>query len=286
MPSRHFLRVPRLAIVGAEWNLMQSLIRAERGGHNGSLCVSNTKKGLPPWVVAYICHTGKTLRVSSCEKQGETPIRPHIYPMLRSVRVKLEPFRALDYQPSRRYMIGRAARVSSRRIRLAHRTFITASSLTPAPLQNSRQPVTGCTLTARSLVTMSSASTIYDFKPLDSTCALVPRLSHLHPGLFAHRANQFCLTTNRARQPRPPLGLQGQGRPDRQHRLQVRLHPAVRRPREAVQVAQGEARRRLCHPRLPLQPVRRPGARHQRRHRAVLPAQLRRQLPHHGQDRR
>ena len=32
-----------------------------------------------------------------------------------------------------------------------------------------------------------------------------------------------------------PVQAQGQGRPRRQHRQQVRFHPSVRRPREALQ---------------------------------------------------
>ena len=74
-----------------------------------------------------------------------------------------------------------------------------------------------------------------------------------------------------------------QGAADRQHREQVRLHAAVRRPRKAVEglPRQGPRRGRLSE-----QPVRRPGPGRERRDRVVLPAQLRRQLPDDGQGRR
>ncbi|CAA9226103.1 MAG: Glutathione peroxidase @ Thioredoxin peroxidase, partial [uncultured Acidimicrobiales bacterium] len=77
----------------------------------------------------------------------------------------------------------------------------------------------------------------------------------------------------RARLARRPAG---QGPPHRQRRLEVRPHAAVHRAREAP----GDLRRPwLLRARLPLQPVRRPGAGHGRRDRDVLLDDLRRDVP-------
>lgn len=64
----------------------------------------------------------------------------------------------------------------------------------------------------------------------------------------------------------------------------MRLHAPIRRAREALQEDKNGARRRLCDPRLPLQPVRAAGPRRQRRHPVVLPEQLRGLVPGAGQD--
>src|SRR5690349_11234939 len=77
--------------------------------------------------------------------------------------------------------------------------------------------------------------------------------------------------------------LQGQGHADRERRQQVRIHAAVQGARGAVREA---ARTRPRSPRLSLQSVRRAGARIGSRDRAVLRAQLRRQVPSVRQDRR
>ncbi len=77
--------------------------------------------------------------------------------------------------------------------------------------------------------------------------------------------------------------LPGQGRADRQHREQVRLHAAVPGSRRAVSQVPGPRPRRA---RVSLQPVPRAGARQRGRDRRLLRAQLRRQLPDVREDRR
>ena len=74
-----------------------------------------------------------------------------------------------------------------------------------------------------------------------------------------------------------------QGAADRQHREQVRLHAAVRRPRGALEGVPRPGPRRH---RLSEQPVRRPGPGRERRDRLVLRDELRRHVPDDGQGRR
>ncbi|CAA9390263.1 MAG: Glutathione peroxidase @ Thioredoxin peroxidase, partial [uncultured Nocardioides sp.] len=73
-----------------------------------------------------------------------------------------------------------------------------------------------------------------------------------------------------------PVGLLRQGRARREHGLEVRVHPAV----PGTPGAAGHVRpRRLHRARLPVRPVRAPGAGRRRRDRRVLRAQLRCRLP-------
>ena len=64
----------------------------------------------------------------------------------------------------------------------------------------------------------------------------------------------------------------------------MRLHAAIRRPREALQEGQGRAPGRLRHPGFPLQPVHAAGPGGQRHHPVLLPDQLRGLVPGAGQD--
>ena len=73
-----------------------------------------------------------------------------------------------------------------------------------------------------------------------------------------------------------PEGLRRPGPAGRQRRQQVRLHAAIRRPRGAAPQSSGP---RLRGARLPLRPVRPPGAGQRARDRELLQADLRRQLP-------
>jgi peroxiredoxin len=113
----------------------------------------------------------------------------------------------------------------------------------------------------RDLSTMASATSFYDFKPLDSTCGLNSnRLTPLlwngvtphHPSLqsvYKALANHH---RHRERRRRPPRYLQGKGRLDRQHGVEMRLHAPVPGPRVAVQEDLRLAPRPVRHPRLPL----------------------------------
>jgi hypothetical protein len=74
--------------------------------------------------------------------------------------------------------------------------------------------------------------------------------------------------------------LPRQGPAGRQRRLRVRLHPAVRPAAGAVRPLQGP---RPGRPRLPLERLRRPGARRRRGHQRVRDQQVRRRLPDDGQ---
>jgi hypothetical protein len=62
------------------------------------------------------------------------------------------------------------------------------------------------------------------------------------------------------------------------------LHPAVQIPRDPVQDDLTEVPRRLCPPRLPLQPIQQPRPRLQRRHSIILPTQLWSYFPRLGKD--
>jgi hypothetical protein len=100
----------------------------------------------------------------------------------------------------------------------------------------------------RYLNTMASATSFYDFKPLDSKASRpqpqpIPKLP-LSYGVTVQPAPQSNSTinamanhssTNRKRRRRPSRHLQRKGRPDRQHGLEMRLHAPVRGPRVAVQ---------------------------------------------------
>lgn len=112
--------------------------------------------------------------------------------------------------------------------------------------------------------TMASATQFYDFKPQNSESLpldhQIQAAPTIQPTRILHPITRNALTRPRIRRGGPPRGLQGPRRPRRQHGLQVRLHPAVPGPREALQGHLGQAPR-VPDPRLPLQPVRRPGAR-------------------------
>lgn len=127
----------------------------------------------------------------------------------------------------------------------------TSSTTWPRPLRRTASSLPAAT--RRAFANMASATTFYDFKPLDSVYS-PQTIPPLHPLTHLLRKGRRG----------PPRRLQGQGRPRRQHGLQVRLHSAVRRTRDPLQERPREARRRLCHPRLPLQPVWRPGPGHRR----------------------
>lgn len=135
------------------------------------------------------------------------------------------------------------------RPRLDHKSVGTLARLKTCSLQQQHQPYhiqqrrpTNIPVTwrytppsdsIRTRTTMASATSFYDFKPLDSMC-LIPMRAPIK------------LSTNtwiRAWPGGPHRRLQGQGRPHCQHGLQVRFHTAIRGPREALQVRQGEARR-------------------------------------------
>lgn len=75
---------------------------------------------------------------------------------------------------------------------------------------------------------MASATSFYDFKPLDST------FNHPPPVLLS-----FSPITNspqRKRPTLPPHHPQRQSRPRRQHSLQMRLHPTIHRARIPLQI--------------------------------------------------
>lgn len=101
--------------------------------------------------------------------------------------------------------------------------------------------------------TMTSATTFYNFEPIDS--AYLPS----HPGNYKNM-----LTKNRNGQTLPPHQPQRQGHSGREHRLQMRLHPPIPRPRDALQIRQRQAPGGLHHSGLPLQPIWQPGPRLQR----------------------
>lgn len=104
---------------------------------------------------------------------------------------------------------------------------------------------------------MSSATSFYDFKPLDSEL-LLSSTSHLDnlPTLPSHKVYSTSLASNqlryRERPACPPLNLCWKSSPYRQHRLKMRLHTAVRLPRSSVQEALRLAPRPIRHPRLPV----------------------------------
>lgn len=91
--------------------------------------------------------------------------------------------------------------------------------------------------------TMASATQFYDFKPLNSESLCHPRrLSDPQPRGTFHPQPEPCvpsgelnLTHPRNGRGGPPLRLQGPRHPRRQHGVQVRLHPSVPGPREALQ---------------------------------------------------
>lgn len=101
---------------------------------------------------------------------------------------------------------------------------------------------------------------------------------------YVHRALANHPLLNRKRQPRPAFHLRQQSRPNRQHCLQMRLHTTIRRSRKNLQIHQRHSPGPICHPRLPLQPIRLPRTRLRRHDPGILPAELRSQFPDHGKD--
>lgn len=101
------------------------------------------------------------------------------------------------------------------------------------PLQRIHSPPSLSSRSSRLLLsTMSSATTFYDFEPVDST--LFTLLYFLQPHPLASYPTNHPSPLNRKGLPLPPHRPQRQSRPRRQHRFQVRLHASVPRPREAL----------------------------------------------------
>jgi hypothetical protein len=176
----------------------------------------------------------------------------------------------------------RAARLSAPRIATAVRQgvqerrfirtcsykLVTALPRTLAPVYT---PARTFWNSAKNTTAMASATSFFDFKPKDSTspssthsaCAqhlsTAPRTAAVPQTSLPSHCTQ--LTPHRARRRIPSLQAQRQSRPRRQHRVQVRFHPAICRPGEALQRPKIPIRRLLRDPRLPLQPVRWPGPR-------------------------
>lgn len=150
--------------------------------------------------------------------------------------------------------------------------------------------------------TMASATSFYDFKPLDSKsslsrararscisadCSQCRKLQEtiIKSSIYPSIAQELTTYPHRRKRPtRPPRRLQEQSNPHCQHRLQMRFHTSIRRSRSALQKGQSHPPRRLHHSRLPLQPIRRPRAGIRRRYSEFLPNQLRCFFPYHGQD--
>lgn len=136
----------------------------------------------------------------------------------------------------------RAASTAPRRI-LATSLRIRHKHLTPPLTTRLCVPVVTPTtrtytpLRRATYATMSSATSFFDFKPADSTllsCHETPR-RHIHALVQVAPLTQW----NREGPTLRPGKAEQQSRPRRQHRLQVRLHTAIRRPREALQGPEG-----------------------------------------------
>ena len=91
---------------------------------------------------------------------------------------------------------------------------------------------------------MASATSFYDFKPLDSKLRSI--CSARRPQLMftstPPKYSQLITPPCRERPSRPSHRLQRQGSPHRQYRLKMRLHTPIRRPGKAVQENQGRPR--------------------------------------------
>jgi hypothetical protein len=110
---------------------------------------------------------------------------------------------------------------------LHNRSYITARTSPAQTIQPART-------SSRSLATMASATSFYDFKPKDSSSSPPPSLPIPPP-----------LTPSRKRLSLPPLLAQKQSRPRRQHSLEMRLHAAIRGARETLQRPQSHLPQRL-----------------------------------------
>lgn len=77
---------------------------------------------------------------------------------------------------------------------------------------------------------MASATSFYDFQPVDST---FPAHATSTPNTenISKKTDTYLvfLSTHRKRRTLSSLHPQRQGRPDRQHRLQMRFHPSIQR---------------------------------------------------------
>lgn len=176
--------------------------------------------------------------------------------------------------------VSRNSRIARWSFSTVSRTISTARETNRNPLAPARQrtrvfPIT--TTRSASMATTTDTSKFYSFKPLDSTSSLsLPVHSTPLPNPPPHRKRPTLPPLHPTR-PRPP---------HLQLRLQMRLHPSTRRPRETLQrnKIRPRSRLRLRHPRLPLQPIRRPGPRVKRPDPGVLHGQLWRYVPDVGQD--
>lgn len=92
--------------------------------------------------------------------------------------------------------------------------------------------------------TMASATSFFDFKPKDST-SLTSALSLSHPSPISYLPATATNSTIRKGRPLRPRQAQWQSRPRRKHSLEMRLHPPIRGPREALQGRQGQIPKRL-----------------------------------------
>jgi hypothetical protein len=115
-------------------------------------------------------------------------------------------------------------------------------------------------------ITMASATSVYEFEPLNSafSSVLPPSTSLLHPppssspslSLSLSKPQANPLPHSRKGRTSPPIRLPRQSHPHRQHSLQMRFHTTIRRPRKTLQISQGEARGWFCDLGVPLQSVR------------------------------
>jgi hypothetical protein len=137
-----------------------------------------------------------------------------------------------------------AAAAVRRHIRCATTTLTPAASYYIRPTHTS--PITYHTQTVlrrRTYTTMSSATSFYDFKPADSTLRVRthttclthyprPPSAPTHTLLPPHSLAPAVILTRHQREGRPLPALEPpkQSRPRRQHRQQMRLHAAIRRP--------------------------------------------------------
>lgn len=140
---------------------------------------------------------------------------------------------------------------------------------------------------------MASATSIYDFKPLDSkftpshqeltSLSLIPsqQLRPIPPHL-KQTANPS--SHHRKRPSRPLLPIPRKSPPNSKHRLKMRFHPTIRLPRNPLQINLPHPPRSIPNPRLPLQPIRIPRTRHRRRNPILLPTQLRCEFPDNGEN--
>merc|ERR1711939_245815 len=176
----------------------------------------------------------------------------HHYYLKTSMRIQSATLRTTLSKPSTSTRLAPAARTTF----LASATTLKSRTSTTPISNNTHRIILGKqSLFHTQTRNMASATSFYDFKPLD-----------------------------KKRQPRPAFHLRQQSRPNRQHCLQMRLHTTIRRSRKNLQIHQRHAPGPIHHPRLPLQPIRLPRTRLRRHDPGILPAELRSQFPDHGKD--